>query len=852
MSDIMSDIATRGEEQPGGNNTAPKRRRWGIVVRRTLLVALILLCLAVAAVVAWLGPIVERYVERNDMELVGREVEMEALSIKLFSGSVEVDNLVLYEEDAAEEFVHIDNIKATIELGDIFDKHIHITSLELRNPRVGIIQRGAIFNFDTLVAYILEEYLNDELDGDTESVPWRVTIENVAIEGGELAYYDAEMDQHWRLGELSLHTPEVFLDDRYSVAEVAMMINRGGALEGVLELNCDNLAFSFSGLLEGFNLADTYKYWTPYVNVQSVEGVAMADVKIQGTVDDILAMNIAGSVAADGLAIAGPDGGNIFSAKRLDAAVAELNIARERYIFDSLTAEGYATELHFREDGSTNFDMLFYGEPEVSVETTERAVGEDMYEVQERVTVTTSEEVAPLRNMTLRIARLSLEGGVVDYSDRTMHEPFDYTLRDIAIKCDNFDLAAVNRISLRAQLPKQGSALFMWEGSINDFYNQSLLAMLSNVDMQGLSTYLEHLTAFPIKSGNMTFRSQNVVTNGKLSGINQLGTYQFTLGDKNRDLEVEYPLPLKFGLFVLTDGNDHIDVDFPISGNIESPEFSYRKIIMRAIGNLLLKIVATPFEWMSPEKQDAFRHIDFDLLMAGLDSEHYARLDKMAETLREDGTLRVRLTQRVNYDRAVQRLSDLNLKIAYYNATEGRESGYLDMLDFVRINDMRLSRRDVAAFADSQLLSRGIDPTHMSAHAKAKSLYGDMVDSQLVELMRLRNRIIKEYIAFQHSDVDSLTFAINDVVLEDMIDYRGKDRYTVTLVIDDEEVEILDPAAEEVIDEEYYDAFILEDEELGEDAGVDGGAELNAQDDSSGTEVVEENDPKEQVITAAE
>lgn len=771
-----------------------------------------LLLVFVMAVVCWLGAIVEWYIENNDMEYVGRRVEMNDLDIRLFSGEVDVDDLIIFEQDATTEFVAVDHISTSIELAALLEHHIHISSLSLTNPRFGIEQRGEQFNFDTLVAFIEEEYGEDEDDVE-DGEPWRVTIDNVTLSGGGLAYYDAALDQHWDITELDLSAPKIRLEDVPSDIDVAMRINEGCELGGALSLNLMTLDFRFDGAMQHFDLADTYKYVTPAVNLTDIGGSVAADVEIEGCVSDILAMNITGDIVADSLSIAGPDGGNLLSAGHIEASIAELNFEDKRYIFNSVRMEDYATQLHLRKDGGSNFDMLFYGEPEVSIETTSSEVGDDMYDVRERVTLTTDEETAPMRDVTLRIATLDIKNGVLSFSDSTMHEEFSYMLRNIAIQSQNFDIMAKNKITIRANLPKQGSALLRWEGSLNDFYNQSMFAMLTNVDMQGLSTYLEHFTAFPIKSGNMTLHSQNVVTNGKLNGVNQLGTYKFEIGAKDRTIDAEYDLPLKFGLFVLTDSKDNIDVDFPISGNIESPEFSYRKIIMRAIGNLLLKIVSSPFEWMSPERQDAFRHIDVDLLALGFEAQHYARLDGMAEALREDDAVKVRLTQRVNYERAAQRLSDLNLRIAYYNATEGRDSGYLDMLDFARIQDMRLSSRRVAEFADSQLLRRGIDPSRMTPQAKARSLYSDMVDGQLVNLMNTRNRLIREYVAFQHPDIEADAFVVNDIVVEDIKRYKGKDRYTVTLVIEDEEVEIESVTMDEVVDEEYYDAYILEESE---------------------------------------
>lgn len=796
----------KGEAQ----NSKP-RRRW---LKRTLIalgVILLLVIIAVAVVLCYLGPIVEKYVEKNDIELIGRRLEMDNLSINLFKGNATVDNVILYEEDDTTPFAEIGRAELSLDIWDILDDHIHVTRAHFVNPVIRIDQQGSEFNFDDMLMYIIAKYIMPEDDDDSE---WQVTIENVSIEGGNLAYHDHDIDQRWVLSEMQLSTPNLIIDNAMSHIDASMRINEAAQLEGKLDINCDNFDFLFDGSLAEFSLADTYKYWTPYLNIGSVGGIADAQMLLKGNVLDIFSMDITGKLTARDFAISDRRGGNLLSATTLSTEVEELNINAERYILRTLHADGFATQMLIAEDGTTNLDDLFYGEPEVSVETTTESLGDDMYDVKERVTITTSEEVAPFSDMTLRIGDMRLSGGNVLFADNTMHKPFEYRLRNISIESQNFDLMSKNSLTLRANLQHQGSALIQWEGSLTDFYNQNLLAMLTNVDMRDFSPYVEHFTAFPVTAGNLTFRSQNVVTNGELNGVNNLGTHNFNVGKKDKSLDAEYNLPMKLGIFILTDNKQNISLDLPITGRIDSPEFSYRKIIMKAIGNVLLKVVAAPFTWMAGDKQNAFKHIDVDLLEAGFNAEHYARMDEMAAALKEDNTIKVRLTQRVNYDRARYRLADLDLKIAYYNSTQQNADERMDMLDFERIREMRLSRKEVAAFADSQLVARGIDPAHLTSENKAMALYGDMVDKQLSDLMTHRNRIMREYMEFQHSDMPTEAFLINDVVLEDMKNYVGKDRYTVTLIIDDEEIELA-PTEEEISDEQldYYDAYILEEEE---------------------------------------
>ncbi len=785
-------------------NSNPKRKgRVKRVIVWTLLSLLMLVVLAVAALIIWLGPIAEWYVEKHDTELIGRRVEMDDLRIKLFKGELSAKNVILYEEDNETHFARLGDVSAEMALREIFDNHIHITRLDADEAYLRIDQNVDEFNFDDMLLYLDEAYPEEE--EEEESEPWKITLDNITIKRSHFAYFDHEIEQRWELTALDLTTPSFYLDNRFSHIDVATIINDSATLEGALELNYETWDFTFAGTLKEFPLAETYKYWTPYLNIGSVTGIADADFELDGNVMDIFAMNIRGTASARDFGVTTPTGGKVLLADELHIGVEELNIDKERYILSSLEANGYSSEMIFAKDGSTNFDILFYNDPTITIESTMTEEGENLYDVKERVTVTTTEEEAPLANMVIKIGHADLKGGEFLYSDDTMHRLFEYQLRDIAISGDNLDLMGNNKITLSAKLPKQGSVMLRWDGSLSDFYNQSLMLMLNNVDMVGLSPYVEYFTGFPIKDGNLTFRSQNVVSNGSLSGINQFGTYNFKLDKRDKSLDPEIKLPLRLAVWVLTDKDEHIDIDLPVSGHLDSPKFSYGKVIMKAVGGLMLKIAVSPFELMAGNKQDAYQHINLDLLEPGLGSEHYARLDKMAEALKEDDNVRVRLTQRVNYNRAAQRLANLNLKIAYYNHTQGDEQGYLDMLAFSRINDTKMSNKDVIAYADSLLTERGFDPNKMKTAEKAMTLYGDVVESQMVQLMEHRNRTIMEYMGFNHQDMPEGAFSINNVVIEDMVDYHGKDRYTVTLIVDDEEIEL--PVEDDDIVEDEEDAF---------------------------------------------
>ena len=83
------------------------------------------------------------------------------------------------------------------------------------------------------------------------------------------------------------------------------------------------------------------------------------------------------------------------------------------------------------------------------------------------------------------------------------------------------------------------------------------------------------------------------------------------------------------------------------------------------------------------------------------------------------------------------------------------------------------------------------------------ALYGGYVDAQLQRIMDSRSKSIREYMAFQHADLPEGAFTVNAVTVEDIRNYRGKDRYTVTLIVDEEETEIVGEEDDEADDTEY-------------------------------------------------
>ena len=112
--------------------------------------------------------------------------------------------------------------------------------------------------------------------------------------------------------------------------------------------------------------------------------------------------------------------------------------------------------------------------------------------------------------------------------------------------------------------------------------------------MTSLTPYTATFEGRKIQSGKLSLDLEYKLKQRQMRGENKIIMNKLTLGER-----VESPtaknLPLDLAIAILEDSNGVIDLDLPVSGSLDDPKFSYGRIIWKAIGNILTKIVTAPF-----------------------------------------------------------------------------------------------------------------------------------------------------------------------------------------------------------------------------------------------------------------
>ena len=151
------------------------------------------------------------------------------------------------------------------------------------------------------------------------------------------------------------------------------------------------------------------------------------------------------------------------------------------------------------------------------------------------------------------------------------------------------------KVELKGKVDKYAPVTI--KGEINPLSEEVYTDIEFNIQGIGLSNftpYSSKYVGYVIDKGKLTLVLSYKLNENLLEGKNHIVMDQFTLGEK-----VESPdatdLPVKLAIALLNDSKGVIDLNIPVSGNLDDPEFSLGQIIIKAFFNLLVKAATSPF-----------------------------------------------------------------------------------------------------------------------------------------------------------------------------------------------------------------------------------------------------------------
>jgi len=202
---------------------------------------------------------------------------------------------------------------------------------------------------------------------------------------------------------------------------------------------------------------------------------------------------------------------------------------------------------------------------------------------------------------TAILPQIALHMGAVRFIDRSLKPHFVGQVKDIEIGLRDFSTVAGSQATfvVKADAGAQGAVEIEGTAKPSDrSLNPTFKLKLSGADFTSFSPYTLRYVSHPIKTGRLDLRVFLAVSGRKISGKIKAVMSNITLGDE-RESPDDIGIPVELLLALLRDGDNGLELEVPVSGDLDDPEFALGKIIWRAILSGLKKVVTSPFVFLA-------------------------------------------------------------------------------------------------------------------------------------------------------------------------------------------------------------------------------------------------------------
>lgn len=246
----------------------------------------------------------------------------------------------------------------------------------------------------------------------------------------------------------------------------------------------------------------------------------------------------------------------------------------------------------------------------------------------------------------LAVGSVRLENGRVAFTDRSVRPNYSADLSELNGQVGAFRSGSVEMAPIEVDGVVARTGRLRVEGQVNPSADPLALdvrASATDVELPPLSPYAGKYAGYQIDRGKLKLEVHyDVKPDGRLDAQHHLVLDQLRFGDRVDSPEATR-LPVRLAVALLQDRHGVIDLELPVSGSLQNPEFSIVGIVFKMIGNLLVKAVTAPFALLTGGSED-LGIVQFAPGSAVPTPEGQATVDRLAKALLDRPNLRATLT----------------------------------------------------------------------------------------------------------------------------------------------------------------------------------------------------------------
>jgi flagellar motor protein MotB len=430
----------------------------------------------------------------------------------------------------------------------------------------------------------------------------KIRVDDITLESASVAFIDALPEEPVNVRVTPLNLKMVNLSTEKGARgnlDLALTLDKGGSISVKGPLGIDPLLTELAIDVKKINIRTFQPYFTDKIKINVTRGAVSADGRFALVQESAgkPRMKYNGKISVSNLATVDKAFSNDFINwkqlyfDRVDAGFDPLDVN-----IKGLSLTDFYARIMINSDGTLNVQNIF-GEKGREGEDTAGQKVVPAAPVGQPVQAATPKERAP----NINIRKVTLQGGTIDFTDRFIKSNYSAQMLNIGGSITGLSSNEISKaaVDLRGNLG-HGAPVEI-TGKVNplikDLYADLKLSF-KNIELSPVTPYSSKYVGHPILKGKLTFDITYLIEKRKLDAQNKIFIDQLTFGDK-----VESPdaikAPVTLAVSLLKDRNGQINLDIPVSGSLDDPQFKVWPIIWKIIVNLITKAVTAPFSLLA-------------------------------------------------------------------------------------------------------------------------------------------------------------------------------------------------------------------------------------------------------------
>ncbi len=505
--------------------------------------------------------------------------------------SLEVRGLAIGEPGQEHPVVAIPSIEARGVEADLLAPSVAIGSVQLRDGTVEVrrLADGGL----NLTKLLAPKPQKEEAGGS----PFRLELRELGASGFRVAFEDLATARpvHALLEGLAVHLADFDLDPSHSARlDIETRLNGKGTLKLAGTVAAFKPAVDFAVKAENLEVRPFDPYLEPSLDVRVNRGNLALDGRVraafEGKASDF--MEFSGNARLDGFeAMDGAQKEPFLRYRSLRLYGMDIRTSPKVLKIKSVELIEPESRLVVAVDRTSNVARALRIPP-AEGSTPAPPSGAAIAEI--------APPTAPRPGQTpfeVSIAGVRIKGGRLAFVDRSLEPNAALLITDLEGTYTGLSNQPETQSAVEVRGRAGGLAPVLIQGRAMPLRHDQDTAVTLTIDgaeMSDFGPYAGKYLGYTIRKGKLNVDATLTIKERKLDVQDKLRMDQFFLGDKTNSPDAT-KLPVKLALALLRDRKGVIELEVPVQGSLDDPDFRYGKAVWHAVLNVLTKLVTSPF-----------------------------------------------------------------------------------------------------------------------------------------------------------------------------------------------------------------------------------------------------------------